>query len=310
VVWRAIGDAGTAMTALLEGELDVLDRVGIEDYFGARTQGEDFAKRFYKAFNFTPELSVRYWNTARPELADPRVRTALALCFDWDGYIANFYRGAAVRVTGEQVPFGPAYDRDVAPTPFDPARARRLLAEAGWIDRDGDGRVDREGEPLTIGFLFGAGNDASETFGETYQAQLAKVGVTLELQPRESAALADALRRRDFDSAALGLALPFASDPEQLWHSKWADGPSGNRSGLADARVDELIESIQRETDASARNRTFHALQRRIHELQPVMFGVWAPHRLVIARRLRGVQLFGLDPGYSIRRWYVDPSPR
>ena len=49
--------------------------------------------------------------------------------------------------------------------------------------------------------------------------------------------------------------------------------------------------------------------EQRIHALQPVQFGLYVPRRLAVARRLRNVQLFALDPGWSIRRWWVAASP-
>lgn len=307
--WRAIADNQAATAALLAGELDVFDRLSVADYFGGRTAGPQFEERFYKGFFYTPALSMTVWNTARPALSDARVRTALGMCFDWNAFIASFYRGLAFRVTGEQMPFGPNYDRELAPLLFAPARATELLAEAGWIDRDGDGRLDKDGAALELAYLYPAGNEVSRTFGEAFQAELAKLGVGLRLDARDNAGLADALRKRDFDAAALALALPFESDPEQLWHSKWASSASANRSGLRDPRVDELIERLQLEPAPAARAESLRALQRRIHELQPVMFGVWAPHRVGVARHLRGVQFFALDPGFSPRRWF-STAPR
>jgi peptide/nickel transport system substrate-binding protein len=304
LIWRPIADSQVATNALFEGELDYFDRVSSADFFGQRMRSDEFTLQSYKALAFTPTVSMTVWNTARPELADPRVRTALGMCFDWPRFIDGFYRGLALRVTGEQMPFAGAYDRELAALPFDPAAAKRVLAECGWIDRDGDGKLDKDGAPLSLDYLFPAGNEVSSTFGQAFQAELAKIGVELVLEPRESAALAEALRKRDFDSAALGLALPVQSDPEQLWHSRWAESASANRSGLRDGRVDALIEAIQRETDRARGNALFHQLQRRLYELQPVMFGVAAPRRVAIDRGLRGVQLFALDPGYSLRRWW------
>lgn len=307
--WRAIADNQAATNALIGGELDFFDRLSVEDYFGERTRDSRFTQRFYTGFFYTPALSVTAWNTTKPKLSDPRVRTALGMCFDFKAFIDGFYRGLAFRATGEQMPFGPAYDRALAPLPFDPRQAADLFAEAGWIDRDGDGVLDRDGEKLSLAYLYPSGNEVSRTFGEAFQAELLKAGVRLELQGRDNAALVDALRKREFDCVALALALPFESDPEQLWHSKWATSSSANRSGLRDERVDRLIESIQRETDAAARNLMFQQLQRRLYELQPVMFGLWAPRRFAMARRLRGFEIFALDPGYSARRWFVD-APR
>ena len=85
----------------------------------------------------------------------------------------------------------------------------------------------------------------------------------------------------------------------------WSEGASSNRSGIADDEIDGLIEALQVELDPAQRTALFHRLQRRIYELQPFLFGVCAPHRFAISRRVRGVQLFALDPGYSIRRWFV-----
>ena len=66
---------------------------------------------------------------------------------------------------------------------------------------------------------------------------------------------------------------------------------------------DRARAALQRsvELDPAARAALFHRLQRRLHELQPVQFGLYVPRRLGIARRLRNVQLLALDPGWSIR---------
>jgi peptide/nickel transport system substrate-binding protein len=303
--WRAIPDNSAATVAALEGELDFFDRLSSEDYFGERTASDAFKQRLYKGVFYTPAMSYTAWNTARPKFADPRVRTALGLCFDWPSFIAGYYKGLAVRVTGEQVPTNVWYDKYLAPLAFDPKRAQSLFAEAGWIDRDGDGRIDQDGAPFEFEYLYPAGNATSEAFGLAFQEQLAKVGVGMKLVARDFAALTDSLRKREFDAVALALTLNFDSDPEQLWHSKWATGAGSNRCGLRDAEVDRLIEAIQVELDFAKRIDLFQRLQRRIYELQPMMFGVWTPHRFAMNKRVRGFQDFALDPGYSIRRWFV-----
>jgi peptide/nickel transport system substrate-binding protein len=303
--WRIVPGSETAMQALLAGELDFLDRVSADDYFGERTANEAFTSRFYKGYFFTPYMGYTAWNVKRPQLADARVRRALGLCFDWEAYIRGFYRGLAFRVTGDPWYPSPNYDRTLEPLPFDLKRARALLAEAGWYDRDGDGRVDKDGAPLEIELLMPAGNAVSAAFGQLYQENLEELGVTLTISAQEFASLRERVLGRDFDALALGSVLAFESDPEQLWHSRWSEGSSSNRSGIADDEVDRLIETLQVELDAAKRAALFHELQRRIYDLQPFLFGVCAPHRFALSRRVRGVQLFALDPGYSLRRWFL-----
>lgn len=303
--WRALGDPNVALNALLEGEVDFVDRLSLDDYFGERTSSESFLARHYKGPLLTPSLSVTAWNLARPELSDARVRNALAHASNWDAIASSVYRGLAMRVTGEQPAFAPHYDTALAPLAFDRPRAEALLAQAGWIDRDGDGLVDKDGAPLEIDYLYASGADVSARIAQALQEDWARVGVALNLVARDPAAFSDALRKREFAAAALTLAASYISDPEPLWHSKWAGGASANRWGLRDEQTDALIVSLQRALEPSASRELFHRLQARVHQLQPCMFGLWAARRFALSRRVRGVQWFALDPGYSLRRWYV-----
>lgn len=306
ITWRAVRDPSAAFQAFLEGELDFFEWLTTDQLFGPETRSEAFLERGYTGWFYTPYVGYTAWNTRREQLADARVRRALGLAFDWDGFARDWYRGLALRATGEQYYPTDNYDRTLAPLPFDLEESAALLAAAGWYDRDQDGYVDRDGERLSIALNYPAGNATSEAFGLRFQELLKVVGVELELAPLEFAALSKAVGERDFDAVALGWVLDFESDPEPVWHSRWSQGDSANRAGLADDQVDALIESVQRELDPAARAALLHRLQARLHELQPVQFGLYVPRRFAMARKLRGVQLFALDPGYSLRRWWID----
>ncbi|HUR29311.1 MAG TPA: ABC transporter substrate-binding protein [Planctomycetota bacterium] len=305
IVWRQIRDDGAALTALLEGQLDFYDRLSGDDYLGGRTEAKSFQERYYKGFSYGPQFTYIAWNTAREKLRDARVRTALGMCFDWDGFIAGYYKGLAERVTGEQFLHGPAYDATLAPLPFDLERARALLTEAGWYDRDGDGRVDLAGTPLSLELLYSAGSRSSELSGQAFQANLAKVGVELKLVAREWAAMQATIHERKYDAISMAWVTPPVVDPEQLWHSRTAVGQTANQSGLSDPEVDRWIEQIHVELDPARQKQLFANLQRRVYDLQPYVFGVNVPRKFAMSKRVRNLECFTLDPGYSIRRWYV-----
>jgi peptide/nickel transport system substrate-binding protein len=304
IVWRMIEDDGAAMTALMEGELDFYDRMSADDYLGARGQSEAFTRRYYKGHFYAPYISYTAWNMRRAKFADPRVRTALGLCFDWDGFIQSYYKGLAERVTGEQFLRGPAYDPTLEPLGFDLTRARALLGEAGWYDRDQDGVVDRDGTPLEVEFLYPSGNRTSELSGQAFQANLAKVGVKLSMASRDWPAFRARVKARDFDAISMGWITPPVVDPEQAWASKWAGADSANNAGLADDQVDSLIAQIQVELDPTLRRGLFAQLQRRVYELQPYLFLFNVPVRYALRRDLHGFDAFDVDPYYAVRDWY------
>jgi peptide/nickel transport system substrate-binding protein len=304
VRWRIISDDHTAFMALVNGELDFTARVTIDDFFGETAASADFRRSYYTGLYYTPVMSYTVWNLKRPPFDDQRVRRALSLCFDWEVFIASFYRGLGVRVTGEVFPGSPCYDWGIQPLPCDAGQARELLAAAGWYDRDGDGRIDRDGRPLSIELLVPAGSASGLAYGQKLAEDLGRVGIELELAVRDAPAVFDQLNRREFDGAHLAWFMPVESDPEQLWHSRWVGPNTGNHGSFADPAADRLIDALQVELDSARRAELFHELQRLIHDQQVYSYGVNVPRRFAASRRLRNLQTFAIEPGYSLRRWY------
>jgi peptide/nickel transport system substrate-binding protein len=310
--WRFIGSDDTAMTALLNGELDYFDRIKATDYFGQRTRTELFERSFYKGHLYLGDYGYTGWNLYRPQLADRAVRIAIAHAFDFDEYLRTNYMGLARQTTGP-VPYGTdGYPMDLKPFPYDPEKAIELMEDAGWYDRDGDGIADKDGVQLSIEFLFPAGSEPSLIFGTKLQESLKAIGIEVRLAQLEWAALIEKVKSRDFDSVSLLWIPPLEPDPEQIWHSRLGarDVRSSNNAGVCDPEVDEMIAGIQRELDVAKRMQLWHRFHRYLYlEVQPYLFGYNVPKRFAINRAIRGVQGFAIDPGYSLRRWYYsDPE--
>ncbi len=304
--WRHIPGHAAMKQALLNGELDYSERLSSSDYFGEFTSEPTFTERLYKGLCMSTQVVYMAWNTRRAKFADVRVRQALAHAFDWDEYLENLCYGLGVRVTGAQYYFSPGYDRSIAPIPFDLERAAELLDEAGWYDRDGDGLRDRDGEPLSIAFLVSTNNVGARIQAQRLQENLRELGVGLEVVSREWTEMLERVYARDFDAVGLSWVNEVEGDYEQLWHSRWADAQGSNHSGLADPEVDALVEAIQGELDPAPRAELFRKLQRRLHNLQPVMFGITQPKRFAVSRRLRNFRTYCIDPQVRIRDWWIE----
>jgi ABC-type transport system substrate-binding protein len=303
--WRFIASSSAAFQALLNGELDFFNMLTTDEFFSAELQKPSFTDKFYKGWQETALYWYVGWNMRSPKFQDPRVRRALAQLFDFPEFSRSFYHDLVTQVTGHAPHRSSAYDPGIVPLPYDPTHAVELLTEAGWYDRDGDQILDKDDVPLEIELCIQAGQAAPAAFGARYQESLARVGIRLKLNGLEWNALNERKDKRTFEAIALGWSPPAESDPEQVWHSKWAGAEkSANHVGLADPEVDRLIEAGQRELDFDARQVIWRRLHARIYELQPYLFCYSAPRKFAMKRTLRGFEAVTLDPSYVLRRWY------
>jgi len=303
VWWRSLTSDTVLREALSEGILDFTDRLTPELAEELNTD-EQLAERYSTGRFHQGRYGFIAWNLRLPELADQRVRRAIAHAFDFERFNASQYAGRAVRVTGPQNRLGPGYDQTVAPPEFDPERAEALLTEAGWIDRDGDGVLDLAGEDLEIELLLPAGNKPGLLVATVLQEELEPLGLRLIIQQLDIAALLGRVRARDFEAVLLAWTQPLESDPEQKWHSSNAENSgSSNFGGLDDPDVDELIRRGQAELNRATRFEIWRKLHRRLDELQPYLFLYDAPSTYALHSEIGGFRSSPVPPNYDVREW-------
>ena len=307
--WRYISDDNLAFQALLNGEVDIFDRVKSEDFMGAATRSETFTSNFYKAFTYVGNLGYTSWNMYNEKLSDVRVRQALAHAFDVRDWIRTNYQGLALTATGSMFRFGPGYNRDVKVVEYNVETAQELLAEAGWYDRDGNGIIDKDGVDFTLECLMPSGNKASEKFLQKLQESYEKIGVKVEIRQFEWATFLERILERDFESCNLAWVLnDVESDPFALWHSSEAapDRRTSNHAGYRDEITDDLIERGRREIDPEKRHEIWRELHARVYSLHPYLFGWNVPRKIAFNKDLRGVKLYKFAPGYMLRDMYYE----
>jgi peptide/nickel transport system substrate-binding protein len=144
-VFRVIPEASTRVAALLAGEVDIIQAVPPE---------------LLETLAQTPGIQVRTapstqpkWmemNVSQPPFDDVLVRQALNYAVDKDLFIEALYGGRAVALPGALSPYNNYVNKSLEPYPYDPDKALELLAEAGWTDSDGDGTLDKDGQPLAF----------------------------------------------------------------------------------------------------------------------------------------------------------------
>jgi peptide/nickel transport system substrate-binding protein len=266
IEFRFYVDPSVRAPALESGEADVMGEVPPQD--AARLEGnEDFVLHRVPV----PGQPLQFFlNTERPPTDDPRVRQALLYAADRQAIVSTIFLDYSPVAYG---PLGSAtmgYDPAVEGMyAYDPEEASRLLEEAGWIDANGDGVRDREGQPLELNAILMTWGYLSEV-GQMLQAQYRAVGIDLKTQTVAFPAAVEAAGEGEHHLAPMTF---FSSDPSVLdftYLSSNADG-GFNWSKVRDAELDRLLTEALSEPDPDRRVALYSQAQRRIMDLALVL---------------------------------------
>ncbi len=292
LVYEIIKHPNTRFQALLAGSLDQLGLT--PDQWIQRTGGKEFTSGELKKYRYLlPQYTYIGYNLTRPFFQDKRVRQALTMLIDREKILRDIYFNLAKITTGPFFPDGPYADPSIQPWPYDPERAKRQLAEAGWRDTDGDGILEKNGVKFVFTMLQIATSPIQQKMMPLIKESLAGAGIDMKIENVEWSVYLQRLNQRRFAASCLGWASPFDPDMYQIWHSSQCDKPeSSNYIGFRNAEADKLIEEMRRTFDRERRIAIAHAFARLIHEEQPYTF-LFVPYSLVAqSGRYRNVRVF------------------
>lgn len=223
---------------------------------------------------------------------DKRVRQAMTYMIDRDTIRRDIGKNLSRSATGPFLSSTPQSDPTIEPYPFDPDRGLALLAEAGWIDRNGDGKLeDESGRPFTFEFTFAQGNAGTEQMVTFIQSELARYGIEVTMRTIDWSVLADTLNRRDFDAITFAWSASAPeSDPYQIWHSDNIENQGDNFIQWASEDADRLIEEGRATLDFDERMKVWHQLHAVFHDEQPYTFMNEAPWLRFTTKRAGNLQ--------------------
>ncbi|MFQ5679195.1 MAG: ABC transporter substrate-binding protein [Gemmatimonadota bacterium] len=308
-VYRVIPEQTTLLAELLSGGIDLYVKVPPSQ----ATAVEEAAGVRLLVFPFREFVFVG-WNSRRPQLADARVRRAMTLATN-RRQIVDALLGGHGRVANTGVPpFHWAFDPALADSlAYDPGRARALLEEAGWVDRDGDGvREDRDGTPLSLTIRVNQGNRTRSDIAEIMQAELQRIGVELRPLSLEWGTFIQGLTdpaARDFDAFVLSFVADFQVDETDLFRSDRIDGPLAF-SGTRNEALDSLLRRLPLTEDRVEARRMWREYQRLIVEEQPYTYLFFEDRLDGVAERLRNVRMDARGDWVGISSWEIPTDRR
>ncbi len=310
IILKTITDYNAAATAIKAKDIDLIDNISGPVFMSIDTMKQPYIKKDTVYYN---AKSMLQWNNDHPIFSDKKVRWAMGHLIDRDLIIKEIIKGIA-RPLNAAINFtNPWHDASLPGPKFDPARAKALLAEAGWTDSDGDGYLDKvingKKTPFEFTFMNISGNETMKQATLVISEQLKKVGIKADITAFEWSIFVENTRTHKFDAAISNTGgNATEDDPFQQFHSSQAANKGFNTFSFKNAEVDKLLEMNRVEFDKAKRGEYMKRFQQIVHEEQPVTFLWSTPARMIYLKRFENVEYFTQRPCLNVPFWIVKGS--
>lgn len=282
---KIVRDPTTLALELLGGTVHLAVNAQLSPDFVAEQQA---SQRLRVVISDGAALEYIGINTTDPVLRDRRVRQALAYGIDRQAIITNLLRGQARLAKSVLPPTHWAYHETVRTYEYDPARARRLLDEAGYRDPDGEGPQPRFRLTLKT-----SSAEHARKIATALQEQLRAIGIELHIQSFEFQTFLNDINTGNFQlfflrqiganqftdifKAAFG-SRSIPNDPTIRESER-----TGflNRARYRNPQLDALIERAEATSDRAEQHALYARIQEILAEDVPWIF-LWYPANVAL----------------------------
>ncbi|HXC29715.1 MAG TPA: peptide ABC transporter substrate-binding protein [Stellaceae bacterium] len=294
---RAIENTAALEANLLSGTIDMIaGEIGLP-----LDEALAFAQRHGGDYNiiYKPGLTFEHvdCNLDNPVLADRRVREALLVGLDRATLVKTLFAGKQAAADSFVEPLDAGYTDDVPKYPYDPARAKQLLEDAGWHAQSDGTRKNADGKSLSFELTTTAGNRSRELVEQILQSQWKEIGVDIRIHNEPARVLfGETLPHRHFDLAMYAWLSAPENSPRSIFRSDEVPTESNNYAGqnLTDYKnpeMDRLIDALEVELDAGKRK------------------ALWAEAQKLYATDLPSLPLYFRSDAFILPKWLTGVQP-
>lgn len=290
----SIDDPNTRAMALQSGDVDMAVNIG---------PGEvDFFKNNdkFKVDEITSLRVVLARINQNGVLGDKNVRDAVISAADRKNYADVLLKGTFLPGSA---PIPPSMDYGFEtlkdPNMYNPDRSKQLLAQSGWTDTNGDGIVDKNGQPLT--FTFTVYNSRAELplYAEALQADLKKIGIDMKIKTVDYNLLDQIGKQGDYDMLMSNIVTANTGDPiwflGNYWHTNIDGSNPQNGSGYSNPEVDQLLDAAKAEFDPVKRRAYAIQIQQLLMNDGAALFFGYPKTNIISSKSLNNVVMYPSD---------------
>ena len=319
IVFRVIPEMTTRLVELKTGNVDMVEGLSPQDALDIekndpqlRIESQPYRRIEYVGWSNIDLEAYRTSNhkviRPHPLFGNKNIRIALTMAIQRREIIEGWLGRYGQISTGPISPaFRWAYNDTLTPIPFDPERAKALLAVEGWEDHDGDGVLDKNGKRFEFTMTSNSSNPRREFVLQKIQSDLKKIGIVCNSRLLESNVFNGGLKNKEYDAFITGNNVNMSMDLQPQFGSDLERNPF-NAASYQNRHVDSLIYLAASLPDLHAAGSIYRELQKIIYYDQPVTFLYWYDNIVGINNRLHGTHVDILSPYHRYYDWYISDT--
>lgn len=308
LVFKAI-NADTTQAEFKGGNVDIANVESLRQADIDALTSEGLKTVSYDNYMFT----YMGFNLRKESLKDVKVRQAIMYAIDRQSILDNIVEGRGSVVNAPLLPSSWAYpeESELEQYKYDVEKAKSLLKEAGWEDKDGDGIVENaNGEKLELTIDCQNDHEVRQKTATAIQESLKAAGIAVEIDTMEYSALMDkAVANHDFDLYMMGNTLSLDPDPKPMWDSTAISNEPGvigyNIVAYNNPETDKLIEEGNATLDQNERKSIYGEFAKILNRDVPEAYLFCQNVERVYNPGLEGYKPSTFNEFYNVHNWVI-----
>ncbi|MSQ81064.1 MAG: peptide-binding protein [Candidatus Methylopumilus sp.] len=308
---RFIPDTSSQFLELIADNIDLMNINPIQ-YARVIPSRPDLEKKLALYKELGNSYTYLGFNLNHTPFNDIKIRQAINYAIDKQEVIDGVLLGLGEPVASPYKPGTRWSNKELHPYPYNKDRAIQLLNEAGFIDTNHDGILEKNGKSFTFEILTNQ-NKQREMTAVLIQRRLKDVGIDVKIRVIEWASFVNQyIKTGDFDAVILGWSLSLDPDQYNIWHSSQQKPGQFNFIGYTNKEVDNLLEQGRTELNIDKREKIYHTFSKILLDESPVIYLYAGYGLMAISKRIKGIDSPAPPAGiaYNSYDWFIPSTLR
>jgi len=313
IIFKIIPDEFSQLTQLIKGEIDLIEEVNSEKV-NEITGNQNISIGSIRGRNY----DYVGWNNIDPTaklegqikpnkfFGSPKTRKALSYAINRNEIFQS--------VIGK---YGEIYDSPISPifklyynpslskVEYNPLLAKKMLAEEGWIDLNGDGTIEKNNQPFSFKIYSSTGNSIRQYAATIIKNNLKEVGIDVQLVFLEKSEVIDGLLSKKYDAWILGWSVEIPLTLDTYWSSD-AEKGMFNFPSFSNQELEEIFNQIKPADSEDKKKLLYKRASEIFEENEPVTILFWSDNIIGYNKRIKNISFSPLGLFSSAWKWEIE----